>query len=69
LAGPVPDSAEKASDGVWHHFLFERLKPYLESDEYRKRKASPVKNSSFVAPSGERVLRHGAMVNGSLAEV
>jgi len=69
LAGQVPDGAEKAADGVWRHFLVERLKPYLESDEYKKRKASPVKNSSFIAPSGERVLRHEAMVNGSLADV
>jgi uncharacterized protein YndB with AHSA1/START domain len=69
LAGQVPDGAEKAVDGVWRHFLVERLKPYLESDEYKKRKVSPVKNTSFVAPSGERVLRNEAFVNGSLADV
>ncbi|HLK17760.1 MAG TPA: SRPBCC domain-containing protein [Bryobacteraceae bacterium] len=69
LAGQVPDGAEKAADGVWRHFLVEKLKPYLESEEYKKRKASAVKNTSFVAPSGERVLRHEAMVNASLADV
>jgi len=27
----------KLVDGVWHHFLFERLKPYIESGEYLKK--------------------------------
>jgi uncharacterized protein YndB with AHSA1/START domain len=69
LAGQLPDGVEKIVDSVWHHFLFERLKPYLESPEYKNRKTPPVKNTSFVAPSGERVLRHEAFVNGSLADV
>jgi uncharacterized protein YndB with AHSA1/START domain len=70
LAGQVPEGVEQQVDGVWHHFLFERLKPYLESPEYKKRKASgAVKNSSFVTPAGERVLRHEVTVNGSLADV
>jgi uncharacterized protein YndB with AHSA1/START domain len=31
IAGQLPDGIEKIVDSVWHHFLFERLKPYLES--------------------------------------
>jgi uncharacterized protein YndB with AHSA1/START domain len=69
LAGQLPDGVEKIVDGVWHHFLFERLKPYLESPEYKKRKSPAVKNSSFLSPSGERVLRHEVLVNASLPEV
>ena len=61
--------------GVWHHFLVESLKPYLarkhaaagaqKGGDYGAR----VKNSSFVTSSGERVLRHEIVVNGSLADV
>ena len=69
FAGQLPDGVEKNVDAVWRHFLVERLKPYLESPEYKKRKESPVKNSSFVAPSGERVLRHEVLVKGDLADV
>jgi uncharacterized protein YndB with AHSA1/START domain len=69
VAGQLPDGVEKVADGVWHHFLFERLKPYLESPEYQKHKGPQVKNSSFVTPAGERVLRHEITVNGSLADV
>lgn len=69
LAGQIPDGTEKTIAGIWNHFLVERLKPYLESPEYQKRKTPQVKNSSFVTPSGERVLRHQVVVNASLAEV
>jgi uncharacterized protein YndB with AHSA1/START domain len=69
VAGQLPDGVEKIVDSVWHHFLVERLKPYLESPEYKKRKGPQVKNSSFVTPAGERVLRHEITVNGSLADV
>jgi len=69
VAGQLPDGAEKMADGVWHHFLFERLKPYMESPEYQKRKDPQVKNSSFVSPSGERVLRHEVFVNASVSDV
>lgn len=69
VAGQIPDGAEKSIEQVWHHFLFEGLKPYLESPEYKKRKETPVKNTSFVTPSGERVLRHETTVHGSLADV
>lgn len=69
VAGQLNDGMEKTLDGFWHHFLFERLKPYLESDEYKKRKKPEVKNTSFVAPSGERVLRHETLVNAGVAEV
>jgi uncharacterized protein YndB with AHSA1/START domain len=69
VAGQLPDGAEKVVDSVWHHFLVERLKPYLESPEYKNRKAARVKKSSFVTPAEERVLRHEIAVNGSLADV
>jgi uncharacterized protein YndB with AHSA1/START domain len=69
VAGQLPDGTAKTVDSVWHHLLVERLKPYLESPEYQKQKGSQVKNSSFVIPSGERVLRHETRVNGSLADV
>jgi uncharacterized protein YndB with AHSA1/START domain len=68
FGGQLPEGFEKVVDEVWHHFLFERLKPYMEK---RKASAQPdqVHNTSFVAPSGERVLRHEVLVNASLAEV
>ncbi len=69
VAGQLTDGLDKIVDSVWHHFLVERLKPYLESPEYQKRKGPQVKNSSFVTPAGERVLRHETTVNGSLADV
>jgi uncharacterized protein YndB with AHSA1/START domain len=40
FGGQIPEGMEKSVDEVWHHFLFERLKPYLESPAYQKRKAS-----------------------------
>ena len=40
VAGQMPEGVEKAIAGVWNHFLVERLKPYLESPEFKKRKAS-----------------------------
>ena len=69
VAGQIPNGVEKGVQSVWNHFLVERLKPYLESAEYKNRKKTAVKNSSFVAPSGERVLRHEVVVPASLAEV
>jgi uncharacterized protein YndB with AHSA1/START domain len=69
VAGQLPDGTEKMVDSVWHHFLVERLKPYLESPEYKKRKSTQVKNSSFVSPTGERVLRHEVTVNCGLADI
>jgi|SRR5579871_1232015 len=68
-AGQIADSIEKGVAVVWNHFLVERLKPYLESAEFKQRKRPQVKNSSFTAPSGERVLRHEVVVNGALADV
>jgi hypothetical protein len=44
IAGQLPDGMEKLVDSVWHHLLAERLKPYLESPEYKKRAAAQVKN-------------------------
>lgn len=69
FAGQMSDGVEKMVDGVWHHFLFERLKPYLESEAFKKRKKPEVKNTSFVTPSGERVLRHETVVNAGIADV
>jgi uncharacterized protein YndB with AHSA1/START domain len=37
-SGEVEEGWNKGVDSVWHHFLFERLKPYIESGEYRKKK-------------------------------
>jgi len=37
-AGEMQDRWAEAVDGVWHHFLFERLKPpYVESGEHLER--------------------------------
>jgi uncharacterized protein YndB with AHSA1/START domain len=44
IAGQLPDGIEKIVDSVWHHLLVERLKPYLESPEYKKRAGAQVKN-------------------------
>jgi hypothetical protein len=32
--GIMQEGWDKAVDGVWHHFLFERLKPYVESGKH-----------------------------------
>lgn len=37
VAGQFEDGEDKAVDAVWHHFLFERLKPYIESGAYKKK--------------------------------
>lgn len=68
FGGQLPAGVEKNVDEVWHHFLFERLKPYMETRKAGA-KPDPVRNTSFVAPSGERVLRHEVLVNASLADV
>lgn len=34
--GEVDEALAKGVDGVWHHFLDERLKPYITSGEYKK---------------------------------
>lgn len=41
LAGAVPAGYEQAVDQVWHHFLVERLKPYVESGRDRDKKPWP----------------------------
>lgn len=38
VAGEMGPFGGKEVDAVWHHFLFERLKPYIESGEFRKKK-------------------------------
>jgi uncharacterized protein YndB with AHSA1/START domain len=35
FAGQYEDGADKILDQVWRHFLFERLKPYIESGAYK----------------------------------
>ena len=37
VSGQISDGQDKIVDGVWHHFLFERLKPYIESGAYKKK--------------------------------
>jgi len=51
-AGEFPEGVDKAMlDGVWHHFLVERLKPYVESGAYLKKKsAAAIPPSPDVAP-------------------
>jgi uncharacterized protein YndB with AHSA1/START domain/uncharacterized protein YciI len=40
-AGEFPEGVDKSVlDGVWHHFLVERLKPYVESGAYLKKKSA-----------------------------
>jgi uncharacterized protein YndB with AHSA1/START domain len=35
-AGDVDEKTAAIVDQVWHHFLYERLKPYIESGDYKK---------------------------------
>jgi uncharacterized protein YndB with AHSA1/START domain len=35
VSGQVEEGEDKAVDAVWHHFLVERLKPYIDSGAYR----------------------------------
>jgi len=37
IAGQIAPETPKLIDQIWHHFLVERLKPYVESGEYRKK--------------------------------
>lgn len=37
VSGQTADGEDKTVDAVWHHFLFERLKPYIESGAYKAR--------------------------------
>jgi uncharacterized protein YndB with AHSA1/START domain len=37
VAGQIADGEDKIVDAVWHHFLVERLKPYIESGAYKKK--------------------------------
>jgi uncharacterized protein YndB with AHSA1/START domain len=40
-AGDVDEKTAAIVDQVWHHFLDQRLKPYIESGEYKKHRAAP----------------------------
>jgi Activator of Hsp90 ATPase homolog 1-like protein len=37
VSGQIADGEDKIVDAVWHHFLFERLKPYIESGAYKSK--------------------------------
>ena len=37
VAGQLEEGEDKTVDAVWHHFLAERLKPYIESGAYKKK--------------------------------
>ena len=37
IAGQIDEATARAVDSVWHHFLVERLKPYIDSGAYLKR--------------------------------
>jgi uncharacterized protein YndB with AHSA1/START domain len=37
VSGEVSDGEDKIVEAVWHHFLFEGLKPYIESGAYKKK--------------------------------
>jgi uncharacterized protein YndB with AHSA1/START domain len=39
VSGQVVDGEDKVVDSVWHHFLVEQLKPYIESGAYKKKVA------------------------------
>jgi uncharacterized protein YndB with AHSA1/START domain len=38
VSGQIEDGEDKIVDAVWQHFLVERLKPYIESGDYLKKK-------------------------------
>jgi uncharacterized protein YndB with AHSA1/START domain len=38
VSGQIDDGEDKIVDAVWQHFLVERLKPYIESGAYLKKK-------------------------------
>ena len=42
-AGEVAEGWSDAVDGAWHHFLFERLKPYVEEGRHRDNPPKPRK--------------------------
>ena len=35
-SGEIEEGLPATIESVWHHFLFERFKPYIESGEYKK---------------------------------
>jgi uncharacterized protein YndB with AHSA1/START domain len=35
VSGQIEDGQDKMVDAVWHHFLVERLKPYIDSGAYK----------------------------------
>ena len=43
VAGEFDPSWPAAVDGVWHHFLVERFKPYIEAGHHKKQQPSPKK--------------------------
>ncbi|HXX43398.1 MAG TPA: SRPBCC domain-containing protein [Candidatus Acidoferrales bacterium] len=37
VSGQIDEGLDKILDSVWHHFIVERLKPYIESGAYKKK--------------------------------
>ncbi|MDR3721099.1 MAG: hypothetical protein P4L00_05835 [Candidatus Acidoferrales bacterium] len=37
MSGQIEDGQDRIVDAVWSHFLFERLKPYIESGAYKNK--------------------------------
>jgi uncharacterized protein YndB with AHSA1/START domain len=37
VSGEIADGEDKIVEAVWHHFIFERLKPYIESGAYKNK--------------------------------
>ena len=37
VSGEISDGEDKIVDAVWHHFIFERFKPYIESGAYKNK--------------------------------
>jgi hypothetical protein len=51
MSGEIDEATAKIVDAVWHHFLVERLKPYIESGEYKKKRTALAPASK--APAGD----------------
>jgi uncharacterized protein YndB with AHSA1/START domain len=37
ISGQIDEDLAKKVDDVWHHFLYERLKPYIETGKYKSK--------------------------------
>jgi hypothetical protein len=50
--GDVDESTAKIVDQVWHHFLDERLKPYIASGDYKKNPGDASESGRLPSPQG-----------------